>query len=78
MAMSVFDDKTAQPTEKQLAEALGHAMPLWQSLSEEVANLCPGAGGVWKYPTKTSGWVFVDTLGKRNLLYRSPSKGWAG
>lgn len=76
MAISVFADKQVQPDIALLPEHLGDAMPLWEQLTAALAESYPGATGTWKFGSKAAGWVWVDSLKKRRLLYRMPCAGW--
>jgi hypothetical protein len=73
MAMSIFDDKSKQPTKQMLAKAIGKQYQLWTEIAEYVVEKYPKAIEEWKYFTiKKYGWSFRIKDKKRNIIYMGP------
>ena len=72
MAMSLFDDKSKQPTKQMLAKALGKQYQLWTDIAEYVVEKYPRATEEWKYPGVKYGWSFRLKDKKRNIIYMGP------
>jgi hypothetical protein len=72
MALSIFDDKSKQPTEQMLAKAIGKQYQLWTEIAEYVVEKYPKAIKEWKYPGAKYGWSFRLKDKKRNIIYMSP------
>ena len=72
MAMSLFDDKSKQPTEQMLAKAIGKQYQLWKDIAEYVIEKYPKAIKEWKYPGAKYGWSFRLKDKKRNIIYMGP------
>jgi hypothetical protein len=72
MAMSVFDDKSKQPTKQMLAKALGKQYQLWTDIAEYIVKKYPKAIEEWKYPGAKYGWSFRLKDKKRNIIYMGP------
>ncbi|MGA2296628.1 MAG: DUF3788 domain-containing protein [FCB group bacterium] len=72
MALSVFDDKSNPPGEKDLAKALGDAYKLWNSIKTFVLKECPDAFEEWNYSGKSYGWGFRLKDKKRIIVYLTP------
>lgn len=76
MALSVFDDKSKQPTEQMLAKALGGQYQLWNAIVDYVVEKYPKALKEWKYiAMKNYGWSFRLKDKKRNIVYLGPKDG---
>jgi Protein of unknown function (DUF3788) len=76
MAMSLFDDKSKQPTEQMLAKAIGKQYQLWTDIAEYVVEKYPKAIKEWKYiAMKNYGWSFRIKDKKRNIIYLGPRDG---
>jgi hypothetical protein len=76
MAMSLFDDKSKQPTKQMLAKALGKQYQLWTEIAEYVVEKYPRAIEEWKYYSVKYGWSFRLKDKKRNIIYMTPSDGF--
>jgi hypothetical protein len=76
MALSIFDDKSKQPTKQMLAKALGKQYQLWKDIAEYVVEKYPKAGEEWKYPGVKYGWSFRLKDKKRNIIYMGPRDGF--
>lgn len=72
MAMSIFDDKSAEPTEKDLAEALGRTMDRWRDIMAYVIEKYPSAIEQWNFPGAKYGWSFRLKDKKRAIIYLIP------
>jgi len=70
--MSIFLDKSKQPNDKLLAEALGVTYKYWKELESGLENLHGPLAEEWKYYGKTSGWTLKLLLKKRNLFFFAP------
>jgi hypothetical protein len=77
MAMSIFDDKTKQPTGRMLSKALGKQYQLWKDIAQYVVEKYPKAFEEWKYfSVKNYGWSFRLKDKKRNIIYLGPRDGF--
>jgi hypothetical protein len=77
MAMSLFDDKSKQPTEQMLAKAIGKQYQLWTEIAEYTIEKYPKAFKEWKYyKAKGYGWSFRIKDKKRNIIYMGPRDGF--
>jgi hypothetical protein len=72
MTLSLFDDKSKQPTEQMLAKAIGKQYQLWKDIVEYVVEKYPKAVKEWKYPGVKYGWSFRLKDKKRNIIYMGP------
>jgi hypothetical protein len=75
MALSIFDDKSKQPTKQMLAKALGKQYQLWKDIAKYVVGKYAKATEEWKYPGAKYGWSFRLKDRKRNIIYMTPSTG---
>lgn len=64
MTIGLFADKDYQPTETAVREALGAKRPLWEALTQFIADNYP-IPGEWNFGGKNYGW---------NLWYRKSGK----
>jgi hypothetical protein len=77
MAMSIFDDKSKQPTEQMLTMVIGKQYQLWTDITEYTIEKYPKAFKEWKYyKAKGYGWSFRLEDKKRNIIYMSPRDGY--
>jgi hypothetical protein len=74
MAMSLFDDKSKQPTKQMLAKALGEKYQLWKDIAEYIVKQYPKAFEEWKYYSVKYGWSFRLKDKKRNIIYMTPAQ----
>jgi len=68
----LFCDQKHQPTEVDLAGALGRTKGLWDRV---VSGSCAAHAGVtaeWKHYAGRNGWVLLLRAKKRNVLYLKP------
>jgi hypothetical protein len=75
MAMSLFDDKSKQPTKQMVAKAIGKQYQLWTDIAEYVVEKYAKAIEEWKYYSVKYGWSFRLKDKKRNIIYMTPSDG---
>jgi hypothetical protein len=76
MTLSIFEDKTAPPGERELLEALGETKQLWDRLKIHVKENQSGVIEDWKHYGKNSGWTLKLLKKKRNLFFLYPGKGF--
>jgi hypothetical protein len=77
MALSIFEDKSAQPGDAEIREALGRAATHWYNLVEYALKTYTPTSLEWKFPGAKYGWSLrVNDLRKRRvLIYMTPQKG---
>ena len=68
----LFLDKSTQPTEGQLKEAIADTYDYWIEIKKRVAELYGDTKGEWKFYSKKSGWTLKTLLKKRNLFFFQP------
>ncbi|MUP38010.1 DUF3788 domain-containing protein [Labilibaculum euxinus] len=76
MDISIFTDKTAEPTQKDLQEQLASIYPLWEQIAESVRKKYPKPKEEWNYPGKNYGWSFRLKDKKRAVIYLLPRQGY--
>ena len=76
MDISIFTDKTAEPTQKDLQEQLASLYPLWEQIAESVRKKYPNPKEEWNYPGKNYGWSFRLKDKKRAIIYLLPRQGY--
>ncbi|MEX1241634.1 MAG: DUF3788 domain-containing protein [Cyclobacteriaceae bacterium] len=69
---SVFTDKSAEPTEKDLDKALGKTASLWKQITTYVHTQYPNAVEQWNFPGNKYGWNFRIKDRKRAIVYLLP------
>lgn len=69
---SVFMDKGAVPSQKQLQEALGETAAKWDEVCDEVFRLYPDGKQEWNFPGKKYGWSFRIKDKRRAIIYLLP------
>ena len=75
MALSAFTDKSHEPTDRELREALGKAYEVWARLIEAVAERISPLSQVWGFTSKSTGWGLRLRSGDRIILYMTPQAG---
>jgi hypothetical protein len=70
--ISVFQDKTVTPGEKELADRLAGTYPLWTHLRDFIFEQYPEGAAEWNYPGKKYGWSFRVKDKKRAIIYFLP------
>jgi hypothetical protein len=71
---SVFDEKTEQPNDAALAQALGRSKAHWDTLMRHVEGI-EGATVEWKFYGKKHGWQVKAQRLKKALIYLIPHRG---
>jgi hypothetical protein len=74
MALSVFDDKSREPGEEQLAAALGRAYGRWTELIAWLEERFPPTVASWGFPGAKFGWSVRVKRRKRTILYMTPQE----
>ena len=72
MALSIFDNKTQQPTEEQLQEILQTTGKVYDNLLTFLQATYHNVTMQWKFYSKKSGWSLVIKHKKTTLLYIIP------
>ena len=73
---NAFVGQAAQPTEAEVAAALGKTAPLWKSLIQSICEEVGITGQEWKgVVVKKYGWSLRLKLKDRNIVYFSPGTG---
>jgi hypothetical protein len=75
MAVSVFDDKAAEPTDQMLTRALGKSNRLWQEIKKHLKAQYGELIGEWKFYGQKTGWLLKTLRKKRNLFFFIPLEG---
>lgn len=75
MALSVFDDREAPPTDPALARALGRAAAAWAALKEKLQHECAPLVEEWAFAGAKYGWSLRLKRGKRVIVYMTPGAG---
>ena len=75
MAFTGFYEKTKEPTEKELEEALGPAIELWDELRRLIARELPPLAEEWVFGGQKYGWSLRLKQKKRAVLYMKPLEG---
>jgi hypothetical protein len=76
MDESVFPDQGKQPTDHDLAAALGATGRLWSEIRNFVLEKYPAAIEEWSCPGKKHGWSFRLKDRKRAIVYLLPRRGF--
>lgn len=72
---NAFIGQKEQPTEADLAAALGDAKPVWDRLVSMLIADCPQLVSEWKFYSLKMGWGFRLQHKKRNIVHLGPSIG---
>jgi hypothetical protein len=75
MLPNAFIGKAEQPTEDELAEALGPAKEIWDLLLARLADECGIEVREWNSYSPKAGWALRLKVKKRNILYLAPCRG---
>lgn len=73
MALSILDDKSKQPDDKDLAEVLGQTKKLWEELIGYVTEAYDSVTEEWGF---YKAWSLRLKRKKRTILYLIPSQGY--
>jgi hypothetical protein len=75
VALSVFDEKSRQPSREELTEALGASAGLWDELIAHITDACAPIVEVWNFAGARFGWSLRLKHRDRILLYMTPKTG---
>ncbi len=70
--ISIFNDKTVKPTDKDLADKLDSNYQLWKWICDLVLSKYPNGLAEWNYSEKY-GWSFRIKDRKRAIIYLLPT-----
>jgi hypothetical protein len=70
--LSIFPDKSSEPTDKDVKEILGSKYELWKRIHDLVYSKYPGGLSEWNYPGKKYGWSYRIKDKKRAIIYFLP------
>ncbi len=76
MALSVFDDKSAPPTEAEVKAVLGKTYPQWVQIRDSVCEKFAPIAVEWGFSGKAYGWGLRLKQAKRAILYLTPCEGY--
>ena len=76
MALSIFDDKSKFPDDKDLTDVLSENHILWNNIKDFVFQNYPDAKEEWNYSGKNYGWGFRLKDKKRVIVYLTPCAGF--
>lgn len=76
MALSIFDDKTHQPTTNDLIEKLRNTYQIWDKIKNYVFNLDNSLTDMWGFTGKKYGWGYRIKDKKRAVIYLIPCDGF--
>lgn len=74
MALSILDDKSKQPDDKDLTDVLGGTKQLWDELINQVTKECKPVIEEWRFSGEKYGWSLRLKQKKRTILYLTPCK----
>ena len=72
MEISVFTDKSIQPDNDLLAQALGENGIFWQTIKQHIKEKHGDTKEEWKLYSAKYGWTLKTLLKKRNLFFFTP------
>lgn len=76
MALSVFTDKSKQPSAEEVSAVLRRSSALWIRIQHEIAERLPDVSAVWGYTSKSTGWGLRVKQGERIIVYLTPCDGY--
>lgn len=74
MALIIFDDKSAPPSDEAVVEALGRTSKLWNDLKADLRAQYDPLTEKWGFSGKQWGWSLSPKHKKRSVLYLSPRR----
>jgi hypothetical protein len=74
MIPNAFAGKATQPSEAELAGALGPVKAVWDQLLAELAQDCNLVAQEWNSSSRKAGWALRLKRGERNIVYLSPGR----
>ena len=75
MALSVFDDRSHQPDDEELAGALAATFDLWNELRHAMAARFAPVSAAWGFSSKSTGWGLRLKGATRTIVYLTPRDG---
>lgn len=76
MALSIFDDKSKRPNEKDLEDKLSNTMVIWRNIKDYIYQNYPQITEEWKYSGKKYGWGLRVKSKERTILYFIPCESY--
>lgn len=76
MSSSIFMDKTKEPDQKELEQALGETYPLWNEIRDFTVKKYPKAIEEWNCPGAKYGWSFRIKDKRRAIVYLLPRQNY--
>ena len=76
MSLSIFNDKSRQPSEDDLKAKLGRTFILWNDLKKLIASKFAPVIEEWGFTSKKTGWGLRLKGEKRTILYMTPCEGY--
>jgi len=74
--ISIFQDKTITPTDKDLVDNLGDTCNFWKHIHDFVLTKYPKGLAEWNYPGQKYGWSFRIKDKKRAIIYFLPRENY--
>ena len=72
MSLSIFEDKTHQPTAFDLEIKLGQAYSFWKDIVEQMQGNFQNVVEEWAYSGAKYGWSMRLCIKKRRIIYLTP------
>jgi hypothetical protein len=72
----LFLDKTVEPSDKNLKDALSASYKYWVEIQKEFLIEYGEIIPEWKFYDKKTGWTMKNMFKKRNLFFFKPYKGY--
>jgi hypothetical protein len=72
MAVSVFDDRSREPTSSELDKALGETATLLKNIEQHVLEQFGELTHEWKFYSKKAGWTLALAHKGRRMLHLIP------
>ena len=74
MALSVFEDRSTEPSQVALREVLGRSYAYWEALTIHLAERYPPLDQAWGFAGAKWGWSLRLRQKKRTVLYLTPRR----
>jgi hypothetical protein len=74
VALSALDDRTHEPTLKELAAVLGRSAPHWDVLTQHLQDEYGPLAQEWHFAGDKYGWSLRLKKAKRTIIYLLPEK----